>query len=176
MKRILLTIVISAFCLLLSPLPLHAFDPTGFPSNPTCDLCGGCRDANDQTLWPQDWNKCRACLYTSSETPPNPESLTARPVEGKMWTPIGCIGTETGQAGGLVGTILKFVVSIAGGLAFFGFLAGGFMILTAQGDPLRITSGKNTVIGSIGALILILFSVFLLKFIGISVLGLPGMQ
>ncbi len=93
-----------------------------------------------------------------------------------MWTPIGCIGTEAGQAGGLVSVILLFVISIAGGLAFLGFLAGGFMILTAQGDPLRITSGKNTVIGSIGALILILFSVFLLQFIGVTIIGLPGIH
>lgn len=131
------------------------------PADSTCDLCGACTDAEGNTVKPDDWQKCRDCLYQGDT-----------PVEGKSWTPLGCISSESGA---FVSTILRFTISIASGLAFLTLLWGGFQLLTAAGDPGRIESGKHTIMGAIGALLLLLFSVFLLQMIGISILGIPGL-
>ena len=44
--------------------------------------------------------------------------------------------------------------------------------MTATGDPKRIQAGQELLTSAIGGLILLIFSVFILKFIGVDVLGL----
>lgn len=154
------------YFLLSSSVASAQYDPIDSPFT-SCDFCGRCRDAQGNESKPPDWERCRRCIYNSI-------AADALPLSGKMWTPIGCISGDVGQAGGFIQKILRFVISISGGLAFLGFLWGGFQLLTASGDPLRLASGKNTIIASGGALLLILFAVFLLQFIGFTILAIPG--
>lgn len=156
---------------------------TGLPPSTTCDLCGRCVDATDNAKEPPDWKQCRMCLYQhpskaqndpAATNPRDAEFVNYRPVQNKTWTPIGCIGFDIGQPGGFVQTVLRFIVGIAGGLAFLGFLWGGFQLMTSSGDPARVSSGKGLILSSVGALLLIIFSIFLLQFIGVEILNLPG--
>ncbi len=147
--------------------PIYAqYELTGIPSQPTCDLCGKCRDAGGVERAPPDWNSCHSCLYNSAN----------QPQQNKTWTPIGCIGFDIGQPGGFVQTVLRFITGIAGGLSFLGFLWGGFQLTISRGDPGRVNAGRSMILASLGAFLLILFSVFLLHFIGVEILALPGFQ
>jgi len=46
------------------------------------------------------------------------------------------------------------------------------MIMTASGNPERIKAGQELLTSAISGLILLIFSIFVLKFIGIDILGL----
>lgn len=93
------------------------------------------------------------------------------PETAKNWTIIGCLDTAPG---GFVTQIYKVIISISGGAALLAFIFGGFKVLTAGGDKQRVDSGKAMVMGALMGLLIIVFSVFLLKFIGFEIIKLPG--
>ncbi len=65
-------------------------------------------------------------------------------------------------------------MSVSSGLAFLALLYGGFLVLTAQGNPQQVNNGKNTIIGAIFGLLLVVFSVFFLRLIGLEIIKIPG--
>jgi hypothetical protein len=50
-------------------------------------------------------------------------------------------------------------------------LYAGFMLMTSTGNPERIKAGQELLTSAISGLILLIFSVFILNFIGINILG-----
>lgn len=86
-------------------------------------------------------------------------------------TAIGCIPTEFG---GLLATFFNLGAGIGGGIAFLLILFGGFQILTSAGNPEQLNAGRELVVSAISGLLMIIFSVFLLRVIGVDILGLPG--
>lgn len=93
---------------------------------------------------------------------------------GKLWTAIGCIPTD-------FSLILKDYVfvnglGIAGGIAFLYFLYGVFLIITSSGVAEKITEGREIIISALSGLLLIIFSIFLLRVIGVDILRLPDFR
>lgn len=86
-------------------------------------------------------------------------------------TAIGCIHA-LGDENAFLNDLLKWAVGIGSGIAFILMLVSGFMIMTAQGNPERLKAGQELLTSAIAGLILLIFSVFILKFIGIDILGL----
>ncbi len=86
-------------------------------------------------------------------------------------TAIGCIPTDPQ---GFVKKFLSLGIGMAGGIAFFLILVGGLQILTSAGNPERLTAGKELVGSAIAGLLLLIFSIFLLKIIGVDILAIPG--
>lgn len=153
MKKIIL-----AFTLLFSfftfAIPSFAVDPptTGVP---TCDLCGWCNQAT--TSKPSNWDACQTCLSTPHG----------------YYSVFGCFSTDP-TAAPFVRSILTLVVGVAGGIAFLSFLSGCVAVLTSTGNPEKLSSGKETIISSLVGLLLIIFSIFLLKVVGVDILKIPG--
>lgn len=87
------------------------------------------------------------------------------------WTALGCISVEPS---GFVAWLLQKVIGIAGGIAFLLIIYGGFQILTSAGDPEKLNTGKDIVVSAIAGLLMIVFSVLLLKIIGYDILRIPG--
>lgn len=86
-------------------------------------------------------------------------------------TAIGCIPITPS---GFITKFLGLGTGIAGGIAFLLILFGGFQILTSAGNPEKLNGGRELVSAAISGLLLIIFSLFLLRLIGFSILGLPG--
>jgi hypothetical protein len=86
-------------------------------------------------------------------------------------TAIGCIHV-LGSSEEFLSDILRWAVGIGGGIAFLLILYAGFMIMTASGNPERLKAGQELLTSAISGLILLIFSVFILKFIGVDILGL----
>lgn len=85
-------------------------------------------------------------------------------------TAIGCIPvSDTNQ---FMGWILGWAVGVGGGIAFLLIVYASFMIMTSQGDPARLKAGQELLTSAISGLIMLIFSVFILKFIGVDILGL----
>lgn len=90
---------------------------------------------------------------------------------GDAWTAIGRIPT-TPQ--GFIEKFLGLGIGIAGGIAFLLILFSGFQMLTSIGNPEKLNAGKELLTSAISGLVLIIFSIFLLRLIGVDILGLPG--
>lgn len=87
-------------------------------------------------------------------------------------TAIGCIPITDQNA--LFGFFLKWGLGIAGGLAFLLILFATFQIMTSSGDPKKMQAGKELLTAAISGVVLLIFSVFILRIIaGPSLLNIP---
>lgn len=89
---------------------------------------------------------------------------------GGAWTAIGCIPTSPSE---FMERFLSLGIGLAGGIAFLLIIFSGFQMLTSVGNPEKLNAGKELLTSAISGLILIIFSIFLLRLIGVDILGLP---
>lgn len=88
-------------------------------------------------------------------------------------TAIGCIPV-LGSTNEFLSSILSWAVGVGSGIAFLLMLYAGFMIMTAAGNPERIKAGQELLTSAVAGLILLIFAVFILRFIGVDILGLDA--
>jgi hypothetical protein len=117
-------------------------------------------------------DKTNVCGGTSTGT----GTLTCTPTGGAAGTgintAIGCIPVLNNDNGTAFATfVLKWAIGIGGGIAFLLILYGGFMVMTSAGNPERLKAGQELLTSAIFGLLLLIFSVFILNFIGIKILG-----
>lgn len=94
--------------------------------------------------------------------------------ENSIDTAIGCIPVLGGQED-FLGFILGWAIGIGGGIAFLLIVYAGFMITTSQGSPDRLKAGQELLTSAISGVVLLVLSVFVLRFIGIDILKIPGL-
>ncbi len=87
-------------------------------------------------------------------------------------TAIGCIPVATPQD--FIAFVLRWAMGIAGGIALALIGYAGFMIITSMGNPQRLQAGKELLTSAVSGLMLLLFGIFALRFIGIEILKIPG--
>jgi len=90
-----------------------------------------------------------------------------------VYTAIGCIPIETNA---MTAFILRWAIGIGGGIAFLLIVYAGFIIMTSSGNPDRLKAGQELLTSAIMGLILLIFSVFILKIIGVDILKIPGLS
>ncbi|MBI5614585.1 hypothetical protein HY947_06680 [Candidatus Gottesmanbacteria bacterium] len=88
-----------------------------------------------------------------------------------IWTAAGCLPATPEK---FAEKFLGIAVGLAGGIAFLMILFGGFQMMTSAGNPEQLNAGKELIGSSIAGLLLVVFSVFILQFIGVNILGIPG--
>lgn len=151
-----------------TPLPTPSYTPTPSPipttkpGEPTYTPAPPFRIPSAKPLCDQLEVRYQAACKTCLGRKPN----------GGMWTAIGCIPINLEDL--IKDYIFKTGVGIAGGIAFLYFLYGAFLILTSTGNPEKIEEAKQIIMSSLSGIILILFSIFLLRVIGVDILALPG--
>ena len=97
-------------------------------------------------------------------------SLSACPA-GQVCTALGCIPTAPTN---FAGWILARAIGLGGGIAFLLMIFGAIKILTSAGNPEGIKAGGETISSALMGLIFLIFSLFLLKLIGVDILKIPG--
>lgn len=103
---------------------------------------------------------------------PNP-SNDALCVSGEgINSAIGCIPVGSTQA--FVSFLLGWGIGIAGGVALVLIVYAGFMVITSAGNPQRLQAGKELITAAVTGLMLLVFGAFLLEFIGVDILNIPG--
>mgnify|MGYP000517588942 CR=1 FL=1 len=85
-------------------------------------------------------------------------------------TAIGCIPIDNATT--MTSFFMRWLVGIGGGIAFLMIFAAGFQILTSSGDPKKLSAGQELLTSAVSGLILIVFSIFALRLIGVNILGL----
>ena len=161
MPKIIKLLVISCWLFVFSLNTVIEQTPTS-TKEPTCDLCGWCNQGINPTP-PATWNKCHQCLYDAY----------GNEATGSYYTVFGCVATQP-QA--FVQSILSIVFGISVGIAFLAVLAGSGIVLTSGGSAERLQTGKDIIISSLFGILLIIFSVFLLNFVGYDILRIPGLR
>jgi len=193
MRKIFLSFIV--FFLFILVLPHISF---GAERYATCDACGLCPKidiesgscaVDSSVKVPGDWSKCVKCMYNISSTAPNCQTVLvkadnspAKPlIKGRQFTMLGCLtsgssvgfNTSTG-ASSFVQAMLNVIFSLAGGLAFFYLMYGGYIILTSEADPEKLNYGRRLLYGAGIGLIITIGSVFIVNFVGSGILKIPG--
>ena len=177
MKRFL---ILSGIIALLFIFPRDA-RAACYPLNENTGLCDvGSLCSGTSTCCTDPQNECGA--VTTPAAAGSGESAAGAPSDTHTTSPycngtsgintaLGCISTsETG----FFQTFFQLGIGIAGGIAFLLILYGGLKMMLSAGNPEALNEGREVVTSAIFGLLLIIFSVFILKIIGVNVLGLPG--
>ncbi|MBI1863678.1 hypothetical protein HYS03_00480, partial [Candidatus Woesebacteria bacterium] len=62
-------------------------------------------------------------------------------------------------------------LGLGGGIATLLIIYAGFIMTTSTGDPKRLQAGKELLGAAIGGLMLLIFAVFVLRLLGVNILG-----
>lgn len=139
---------------------------------------------------PSGTGLCYACACVSSKDPKatnppiNSPGNFIQPTETKesaikckdgssgISTALGCIRfDQSTTTSDLIGFILNWAIGVAGGIAFLLIIYGGFQVMTSSGDPQRLKAGQELLTAAISGLVMLIFSVFILRVIGVDILG-----
>ena len=93
--------------------------------------------------------------------------------QGKIWTALGCLPADPEK---LIKMFFPYLLGIGGTIAFGFIVFGGIQVMTSSGDPEKIKGGKELITSALTGLVFIILSLFLLKLIGVDILGLPGLE
>lgn len=86
-------------------------------------------------------------------------------------TALGCLPTDPQY---FINLATPWAIGIGAGIAFLLGVFGAVMIVLSAGNPEKMQAGKEMITSAIGGLILIIFSVFILRIIGVDILKLFG--
>ena len=75
-----------------------------------------------------------------------------------------------------INNILPIAIGLGGAIAFLLIVFCGFQIILSAGNPDRVKAGKEMITSAIAGLLLIIFSVFILRLIGHDILEIPGFK
>lgn len=90
---------------------------------------------------------------------------------GGINTAIGCVPIENTDS--LFAFFLRWGIGIAGGVAFLLIINASIMIITSTGDPKRLQAGKELLGAALSGILLLIFSVFIMRIIGVNIIELP---
>lgn len=153
----------------------------------TCTLKSACNESSSKVAWDNTVDVCkkpgstgssqygccgttnRVCDFAGDKKAECEKCMGAD--NTGAWTALGCVKTDPQQ---FISEILRIAIGIGGGIAFLLILFGGFQVLTSAGNPEHLNAGKELVTSAIIGLLLIIFSLFLLRLIGYNIFGLPG--
>ena len=108
--------------------------------------------------------------HTSAQNPVGSGNCSKQ----ELNTAIGCI--PIGNTNEFIGFVLRWAIGIGGGIAFLLIIIAGFQTMTSQGNPERLQAGRELLTSALAGLILLIFSVFILRIIGVDILQLPGIK
>lgn len=115
----------------------------------------------DRSKGDGEYNECLNCLSGSN---------------GRVgiWTGIGCVYTDTKSF--IQETVFRLGIGLAGGLALLCIIYAAFMMQSSQGNPEKLKKAQEMLTSCVMGLMLIIFSVFILRLIGVNILKIPGFQ
>ncbi len=102
----------------------------------------------DNGTFTDEFYECRSCITL-----------------GGTWTGLGCLSTTPAA---LFANLARIGLGIMGGVALLRLIYLGFLYQT--GDESKISEARQGVLSTLGAIVLVLFSVLLLQVIGVNIL------
>lgn len=91
---------------------------------------------------------------------------------GGVWTSLGCFSGNLSEF--ISQKILGTGVSIAGGISLLCIMFAAFQMQTSSGNAEKIKKAQELLTNCITGLMIIIFSILILKIIGVDILRIPG--
>lgn len=107
------------------------------------------------------------CTFIDKSEKPNP---------AKGYECITAIGTINTNPDKLIGHLIALVLGIAGGVAVLLIIFSGYQMMVTGGNPEKLQEAKDRLTSAIVGLVFIIFSLALLRIIGIDILAIPGFK
>lgn len=180
MRKILLVLILFAAIAIFLPKEVSAQSCLSGGKNGTCSSSANC-DSSTSTWVNIGYSPVNVCLgsgggccvpkTTGGGSQQQSPTCSTKGKTG-IDTAIGCIPISDTNA--FMGFILGWAIGIGGGIAFLLIVVAGFQIMTSTGNPERLKAGQELLTSAIAGLIMIIFSVFILQIIGVTILKLPG--
>lgn len=89
-----------------------------------------------------------------------------------VWTSVGCVSGNLSDF--IEKTLLGWGIGLAGGISMLCIMYAAFMMQSSQGNAESIKKAQQLLTSCIMGLMLAIFSVFILKLIGVDILKIPG--
>ena len=115
-------------------------------------MCGA---LNDSMFNPDEYQSCMKCNY----------------LEKGVWTAIGCVYSDFSKT--IKEVIFPVAIGFAGLISLGCIIFASFTMQTSAGDPEKIKKAQELITSCIAGLIVIIFSVFILRVIGVDILRIP---
>lgn len=144
---------------------------SGFPStpgdinNPSCT----CIISPTPTSLSVFESSCKNIKLASEQT----QCIDCAHNQGGVWTALGCFNGNLSDF--IANNIMKTGVGIAGGISMLCIMFAAFQMQTSRGNAEKIKKAQELMTNCITGLMVIIFSVLILKIIGVDILRLPGM-
>lgn len=94
--------------------------------------------------------------------------------KGGILTGVGCIPLNLGTF--ITDFLLGRMIGLAGVVAILCIIYAAYILVTSQGNPEKIKKAQELLTSCIMGLMLIIFSVFILRLIGVDILKIPGLS
>jgi len=118
------------------------------------------------------WAKYRATLdnRTSDQITEHTQCVSCISAN-RTWTAIGCVDTSVA---GVFTTLVRVVIGVMGGVVLLRLIYLGYLYQT--GDTKKIAEARSGIIATIAGIIVVIFSVVILRIIGVNLLDIvpPG--
>ena len=105
---------------------------------------------------------------------PDEKSQCASCSSHGVWTAIGCIDFDLGTF--ITKSVFSIGISLAGVVSLICIIYSAFILQTSQGNPERLKKAREYLTNCIIGLLLIIFSIFILRLIGVTILQIPGFK
>jgi hypothetical protein len=127
-----------------------------------------------------DWKCCgeMGCVKGKCQEglndPPSPPCAEGQFKDGKCMAVATALGNFSTQPEGFIKSLFAALLSLSGGIALLLIMKSGYLIMTANGKPEAIQSGRDQLVAAIVGLIFLIFSFVILQVIGVDILKIPG--
>lgn len=161
-RTLKISLLVLQITLLLSSLSGAVFAHTADPSDPT-------RQKNNINT--PEWLIGGICPAKTIPDPKDPKNSILVDFDNHVSTSLGCIHTKPED---IASGIINVAIRVGGGIAFVFLLLGAYKFINSGGSPDNIDGAKAMITSAIAGLLMIIFSVLILRTIGYDVLGIPG--
>lgn len=133
-----------------SPACICIIAPTPVPLSVLVPLCNKIANSSERT-------SCENCASN----------------KGGVWTSVGCYN---GNVSSFISHFLEMGISLAGGISLLCIMFAAFQMQTSSGNAEKVKKAQELLTNCITGLMIIIFSVLILKIIGVDILRIPGFK
>ncbi len=144
--------------------------PIGYPRPSVNDPNCVCLKESQITPFPVESIK-NMCLRYIKKPEEQASCINCANQQG-VWTAMGCVYGNLSKF--IVSNIFSWGIGLGGIIALLCVIYSAFTLQMSQGNPEKIKKAQENLTSCILGLILIIFSVFVLRLIGVDILRIPG--